>query len=266
MRCKLTYLLFISLLTCFALSAQDNSPYQKHEWINNSDTLRYRMLLPENYDSTKQYPVILFLHGAGERGSDNQAQLTHGSTLFTRPDIRTNYPAIVLFPQCPTNDWWANVEMKVDSANKKIDFNFLEEGEPTHAMSMLTTWFNEFISTVPVVKSQVYVMGLSMGGMGTFEIVRRMPNVFAAAIPICGGANPATAKKIRRTPFWIFHGQADPVVPVKLSEDMAIALQQFYDAAEMQLTIYPGVKHNSWDNAFRERELLPWLFSQLLKK
>jgi predicted peptidase len=259
------FLLFLFLFPFSTGFTQTDSLYQAHEWIRGNDTLRYRLLLPKDYDSSRNYPLILFLHGAGERGSDNKAQLIHGSSLFARADVQANHPAIVVFPQCPANDFWSNVRITIDTVAKKRSFEFQENGEPTPVMRRLLQWFPEFMDQMPVNRAQVYVMGLSMGGMGTFEIVRRMPNVFAAAIPICGGANPATAKQIRRVPFWVIHGAADEVVPASLSEGMVMALQQYYDAADMQFTLYPGVKHNSWDKAFAEKDLLPWLFANQLK-
>ena len=103
-------------------------------------------------------------------------------------------------------------------------------------------------------------MGLSMGGMGTFELVRRKPHVFAAAMPICGGAHPSTAKQIRKTSWWIFHGEKDDVVLPVFSKDMAAALKKA--KAKVSLTLYPNANHNSWDPAFAEPGLMQWLFSQ----
>lgn len=253
------------LLLATTLAAQDVSLYQNKELIAGTDTLRYRLLLPDGYDANKAYPLVLFLHGAGERGSNNEAQLTHGGKLFLRSDIRQQFPAIVVFPQCPANSFWSHVQWVVDSATKKRDFIFPEEAEPTYAMLMLMQLMRELQKQYKLLPDQRYVMGLSMGGMGTFELVKRMPNTFAAAIPICGGANAANARFMKGTAFWIHHGDADAVVPVQLSQTMAQALQQYYTAADMQLTIYPGVNHNSWDNAFADPQLLPWLFSHKRK-
>ena len=244
------------------LAAQDLSLYQQKWFIRGTDTLPYRLLLPENYDSTKQYPVILFLHGAGERGRDNERQLTHGGKLFLQDDVRKKYPAIVVFPQCSFTSFWSNVQFKLDTTSKKrIGFDFQESGEPTSAMKLAMGMFEGILKDYPVKTDQVYVMGLSMGGMGTFEIVRRMPNTFAAAIPICGGANPNTAKELRKTAWYIIHGAKDDVVPPKYSEDMVVALRKFY-GVEMEYLVFPNANHNSWDPAFAEPGLLPWLFKQ----
>jgi predicted peptidase len=254
--------LTVLLLCAFAAVAQDNAVYQKKWMVQNGDTLPYRVLMPLNYDSTKVYPVIFFLHGAGERGRDNERQLIHGSKLFAKEELRTQYPAIVIMPQCPTDDYWANVLRVHDDAGKRL-FYFLEDGAPGRYMVLLQELVNHVLKVYPVKKDQVYVGGLSMGGMGTFELVRRMPNTFAAAFPICGGANPATAKKMKKVNWWIFHGAKDNVVPPHHSETMVTALKAA--KANVKWTLYPEANHNAWDPAFAEPELLPWLFKNIRK-
>lgn len=254
---KIVFLGFISLL--FQQSqAQDISLFEKHLFIQNGDTLPYRLLLPENYDALKKYPVVFFLHGAGERGNDNEKQLIHGAKLFLQEENRKKFPAIVVFPQCATNSFWSNVEFKME--NGKRIFLFQEAGEPTKAMILAQELLTAIIKTYPVAKKQIYVGGLSMGGMGTFEMVRRNPKLFAAAIPICGGGNPATASTLKKTKWWVFHGGKDDVVPPNLSQEMVEALQK--QKANVKFTLYPAANHNSWDPAFAEPELLSWLFAQ----
>lgn len=243
-------------------AGQDTSIYLKKLFIRGSDTLPYRLLLPRDYDSSEKYPIVLFLHGAGERGNDNVKQLTHGSRIFLQGPIRRRSPAIVVFPQCPEDSYWSNVNINRDEKTGKRTFNFQPDGPPTKAMDLLLDLEKELLTTMPVDSSRIYVMGLSMGGMGTFEIVRRMPNTFAAAIPICGGADTSTARAIRKTAFWVFHGANDDVVPVKHSQDMVAALQSFFNSAPMQFTVYSNTGHNSWDQAFAEPDLLRWLFAQ----
>lgn len=258
---RLFAFLLLITITCAHSLAQDLPSYQPVVWIKGTDTLRLRMQLPENFDSSKQYPLVLFLHGAGERGADNNLQLMHGAKLFADAAVRQQFPAIVVFPQCAANDFWSNVEIGFDEKTKQRNFAFQEAGNATPALNNVINWLQGYLNEMHVDRQRVYVMGLSMGGMGTFEIVRRMPNTFAAAVAICGGANTATAKQIRKTPFWIFHAADDPIVPASLSQDMIMALQQFYDAADMQFTMYPKGGHNSWDKAFAEKDFLPWVFS-----
>lgn len=250
----LTALLF--LIICCA-NAQDFSAYEKKWMVQNGDTLPYRMLMPFDYDSNKTYPVIFFLHGAGERGNDNQKQLIHGGKLFANDSVRAKYAAFVVIPQCSVNDYWSNTLRTHDDKNKR-SFDFVADGPAGRTMEMLQELVTQVIDQYPVNKQQVYVGGLSMGGMGTFELVRRMPNTFAAAFPICGGANPLTAKQMKKTQWWIFHGAKDDVVPPYHSQNMYDALKKA--KAKVKFTLYPNANHNSWDSAFKEPGLLDWLF------
>lgn len=253
----------IVLIAVFFLSVlQSNSQYlsfyQKQWFIQNGDTLPYRILFPENYDSVKKYPLLIFLHGRGESGSDNEKQLTHGAKLFLIDSIRKKHPAIVVFPQCPANSYWSNVDIKTE--NGKRTFSFRDSGEPTMAMKLAQELVKHIIKIYPVAKKQIYVGGLSMGGMGTFEIVRRNPKLFAAAFPICGGANTATASSLKKTKWWVFHGGKDDVVPPSNSETMVEAMKK--EKIPVKFTLYPNANHNSWDLALAEPELLSWLFAQ----
>lgn len=248
-------LLFIS----FSGLAQNLSAYEKHLFIQNSDTLPYRLLLPENYDAGKKYPLILFLHGSGERGNDNELQLVHGAKFFLKDDVRKKFPAIIVFPQCPLNSFWSNLNFKADSAGKRI-FNFQSTAAPSLGMKLANELLLQVIKKYPVNKKKVYVGGLSMGGMGTFEIAARNPKLFAAAFPICGGGDPATAKNIRKIKWWVFHGAKDDVVPPSFSATMVNALRKAH--ANVKFSLYPNANHNSWDAAFAEPELLNWLFAQ----
>ncbi|HRX93836.1 MAG TPA: prolyl oligopeptidase family serine peptidase [Chitinophagaceae bacterium] len=255
---KKASLLALVVTISLGSKSQDLSLYQKKWMVQGGDTLPYRVLLPVDYDSAKSYPIIFFLHGAGERGRDNEKQLVHGSRLFLKEEIRNNYKAIVVFPQCPVWDYWSNV-LRVHDANSR-DFYFLEEGPPNRYMILLEELVTFVLNHYPVKKDQVYVGGLSMGGMGTFELVKRMPGVFAAAFPICGGADPLTAVKMKKVSWWVFHGGKDNVVLPFHSENMAKALKKA--GAKVKFTLYPEANHNSWDAAFAEPELIPWLFSQ----
>lgn len=251
--------LILVVLTAMNASAQKDSLYEKHWIIEKNDTLPYRILKPDNYNPSKKYPLILFLHGAGERGNDNEAQLVHGSSLFLRDSIREQFPAFVVFPQCPAASYWSNVNIVTDSVSKKRTFEFRTGGEPTIAMQMLEKLITQLKKDYSIDKKRMYVGGLSMGGMGTFELVRRNPSLFAAAFPICGGAHPATAPLLLKTNWWIFHGLKDDVVYPELSKKMADAIER--RGGQMKLSLYPNANHNSWDSAFAEKGLLPWLFS-----
>ena len=260
MKYKLFLLFLLSLFTARSTHAQAFDAYQKKVLVQGPDTLPYRLLLPVDFDASKKYPLVLFLHGSGERGRDNEAQLTHGGKLFLNDTARKSFPAIVVFPQCPPDLRWANVQVIEDSSAGKRTFNFQEGGAPTRPMAMLENLLEDLQRQYRIKQDQVYVMGLSMGGMGTFELARRHPDLFAAAIPICGGAAPATASQLKRIHWWVFHGGKDDVVLPHYSEDMVNALKA--QGAPVKFTVYPEAGHNSWDSAFAEPQLLPWLFAQ----
>ena len=202
---------------------------------------------------------MLFFHGAGERGGDNEKQLIHGSSLFLDSLNRKKFPAVVVFPQCPKDDYWSNAD--VDRNSSGVTLKFKNGGESTKALSQVINLLDSLINRSFIDKKRIYVGGLSMGGMGTFEIVYRKPDTFAAAFAICGGADPETASAYAQTtPIWIFHGALDNVVNPKYSLEMAEALLKA--GAHPRMNLYDTENHNSWDRAFAEADLLPWLFDK----
>jgi predicted peptidase len=251
-------LLFLSLLAS-VVRGQDLSQYKKELHISSSgDTLPYRILFPENYDRQKHYPLLVFLHGAGERGNDNEKQLTHGASLFLKPENRKNFPAIILFPQCAADHYWSSVQ--IDRSSMPLVLNFDYSKPPTGSLTSVIELVRKISRQENVRKSSVYIVGLSMGGMGTFEAVYRYPKLFAAAIPICGGGDSARYdNRVRNIPFWVFHGDKDGVVEVNHSRRMVNRLEAL--KARVKYTEYTEVNHNSWDFAFAEPGFLPWLFS-----
>jgi predicted peptidase len=248
---------FFCLFSVMAF-AQNFTGYKKEQLIVEHDTLNYRILYPENFDATKKYPVVFFLHGAGERGNDNEKQLAHGGKLFLEATFRKDHPAIVIFPQCPTTSYWANVQ--IEAVNGKRFFNFVKGGKPTKPMALLLHLTKKIAKEEFVDPSKIYVGGLSMGGMGTYELLRRKPHFFAAAFAICGGDNVANVKKYKNIPLWIFHGGLDDVVHPQFSYNIYRELKQL--GHEPKFTLYPKANHNSWDSAFAEPGLMQWLFNQ----
>jgi len=257
---KLAFTLLLSLAMT-NLPAQFEKSYQKEEFISGGDTLRYRILYPLHYNPFKRYPLVLFLHGAGERGNDNEAQLLHGGKLFADSALGEKFPAIVVFPQCPQDDWWARVTNDPNKKDSLGSFGFVSDQPIGKSLGLVSKLLDTLAASGTINTKRIYLAGLSMGGMGTFELLWRKPHFFAAAIPICGGGDPQKVTVYaRKFPIWIFHGDSDPVVSVNNSRLMNNALQAA--GAQVKYTEYPGVGHNSWDNAFAEPELLPWLFEQ----
>ena len=256
---KLISLLILAVIIYSSSYAQENALFLKYLFIQKGDTLPYRILVPDNYDPENKYPLVIFLHGSGERGNDNEKQLSHGAELFLRDSIRKKYPAIVVFPQCSENSYWSNVNIVTDEVSGKRTFEYLTNSKPTVAMNLLLNLMDDLKRKYSIQRKKIYISGLSMGGMGSFEIVRRRPKLFAAAMPICGGANPATAKGLLKTKWWIFHGEKDDVVNPQYSKDMAAAILN--EGGTAKLTIYPYANHNSWDSAFAENNFMHWMFS-----
>lgn len=253
MKNNLSFGVIIALCSVYQLSGQ-TFEYKTH--IHQNDTLLYRMLYPADFNPDRSYPMLLFLHGAGERGNDNEKQLTHGSKQFLTDSFRAEYPALIVFPQCPTEDYWANVD--IDRSNYPIKLDFKENDSPTRAMAQVLSLLDSLVNLPFTKDDQIYLGGLSMGGMGTYELLSRRPSTFAAAFAICGGGYAGNASKYAQTAVWVFHGSNDNVVAPYHSTLMVGALQQA--GAEVRYNLYPHANHNSWDRAFAEPELFQWLF------
>src|SRR5437762_13853951 len=256
--------LLVILSPFLSMHAQDFSEYKKEVFVRKDLGIPYRILYPLSFDTTKKYPLVIFLHGAYERGNDNEAQLNIGGRFFLADSNRHNFPAIIIFPQCPVNDRWAYFDTELDSVGlvKRVNFPFRKE--PTAIISLLKQVLDSLLNLSFVNAKKIYIGGLSQGGMGVFDIVARYPDIFAAAFPICGAGKVSTADKFaKQTAIWIFHGKDDDVVPVYFSRQFYHKLKRL--DADVQYTEYPGVKHNSWVNAFQEKELLSWLFSKSKK-
>jgi len=229
--------------------------FDKLLYISEKDTMAYRLLQPEQ-QAKKNFPLVIFLHGIGERGNDNQAQIKHIADLFLDPDTKTRFPGYVLAPQCPAKMMWAR--------HDKHEGRLIMREKPTRAMAMLIALIDKIEKDFPVDPARIYVTGLSMGGYGTWDLIARFPDRFAAAVPICGGGDPETAFSIKHLPLWAFHGALDKVVLPQQSRVMIKALQ---DAGGTPgYTEYPDTGHDSWVNAYSDPNLLPWMFDQYLGK
>lgn len=261
MRITLVLLLFVF---SFSLVAQDLSLFEKKTFKSKAGhELPYRILYPKNYTKNKKYPLVLFLHGAGERGNNNETQLVHGARLFLDSVNREKYPAIVIFPQCPAEGYWANV--KIDRTKMPLDLEFDYDRPVTPALQAAVELVQNTLTSENIDKKRVYIAGLSMGGMGTFEAVYRFPELFAAAVPICGGADvEAYDKRVSKIPFRVFHGNKDDVVKPVHSQEIVKKLKVLNTSVEY--IEYPDANHNSWDSAFAEPDFLSWLFSKEKKK
>jgi predicted peptidase len=234
--------------------AQSSSKFGYNKFGNEKgDTLQYRLLFPDS-DTLRRYPLIIFLHGSGERGSDNEAQLKWGVQNFATDENMIRYPAIVIAPQCPLQSSWSNFTRGKTSADIKLQSN------PTKPMELLIGLIHQLIKNMRIDTNRIYITGLSMGGYGTFDAIERYPNLFAAAVPVCGGGDISKAASISHIPIWLFHGAEDPAVNTSYSIDMAKALREA--GAHPGLTVYPEVGHFSWLGAYSDPLMMDWLFRQ----
>jgi predicted peptidase len=203
----------------------------------NGKQRAYVVYVPRDYDPATAWPLVMFLHGAGERGDDGmkQSDVGIGRAIRFHPD---RFPAIVVMPQCPERVWW-------DAATADIDISLAQS-------------LKEF----NVDKDRVYLTGLSMGGYGTWIYGAKHAGTFAALYPICGGGREDDAKALAKVPIWAFHGEDDRVVKPEESKKMVDAVQAA--GGLVKYTEFPKTDHNSWDKAYDDAAALKWLFSQRL--
>lgn len=217
------------------------------------ETFPYRLSAPQFPESGKKYPLILFLHGSGECGTDNLRQITVGlpalmATLLKRPE-----PVMVLAPQCQNgNGWVKRLAMKPDYAAAK---------EPTPALDVVFELCRHLVDARQADPDRIYITGLSLGGFGTWDAIQRQPQLFAAAVPICGGGDLRRVQEIKRLPLWVFHGANDKNVPVECSRRMVVLLKQIGNR-RVRYTEYKDAEHNVWDQTYANPEVLDWLFRQ----
>lgn len=215
-------------------------------------TLSYRELSPANPAKGERYPLVLVLHGSGERGNDNAAQLAYYGPAFAAPEAMAKHPCFVLAPQCPKDRRWVEVDWAAPA-------HALPQ-EPSDPLGLALELVDQAMKTLPVDPDRIYITGISMGGFGTWDAICRRPGFFAAAIPICGGGDLNQAPKLTAQPIWAFHGADDPVVQPARTTGMVAAIEKA--GGHPKMTIYPGVKHDSWVKALKDPEFLAWLFGQ----
>lgn len=219
-------------------------------------SLPYRILPPPKLAVTQKYPLIVFLHGSGERGNDNQRQLKHGGDLFIQAKIRTSFPAYVIFPQCEKKDFWAQYRK-----DKKGGRKYHLEENPNPGLAATLDLIESLLAQKNNIDAnRIYLIGLSMGAMGVLELLARQADQFASAVAICGGTNPSFVSRFaNKTPLWLFHGDNDNAVPVDSSREIVSVYKKLN--LPIRYTEYARVGHNSWHRAFQEEELFSWLFS-----
>ncbi len=218
----------------------------------NYTSLPYRLLVPVNYNRGKKFPLVLFFHGVGERGNDNKIQMYCGLDIFANEIRMKHYPCFVVAPQCPVETKWADVDWKADSNTMKKN--------PTPPLAMSIELVKELQKEFSIDSGRIYITGYSMGGFGTWEAIQRWPDLFAAAVPVCGGGDEAQATRLVNIPIWAFHGALDNLVSVTHSRNMINAIVR---AGGMpRYSEYTLLTHLCWNYTYTDDAMFSWLFRQ----
>ncbi len=226
---------------------------EAREWKAPDGTLvRYRWSAPEKTEEGKTYPLVLFLHGAGERGNDNQAQLKHGVIPIIEGAAKLGTPCFLIAPQCPSDRWWAPINRET--------MDLSEADKPNALLEAVLALADDAMKQHPIDPKRFHVTGISMGGFATWYLLGRAPGKIASAIPVCGGGDPALVAGYRKIPIWVAHGDADTVVPPQSSRRMIQALEKA--GGKPKSTFYPGVGHDSWTQTYNNPEIIRWMFAQ----
>lgn len=222
--------------------------FTDREFRNRSgERMPYRLFVPANYDARRSYPLALWLHGSGARGDDLRLLAgadASGLDFLSKPEHQAQNPCFIVAPQCPANGRW-------DAGGAD---------EMSNQMRLVLEIIGSVRASYNIDAARLYVLGISLGGHGAWDIIARRPQMFAAAVPICGRGDTTKAALVARTPVWAFHGDADQSVPVEGSRRMVAAVRSA--GGSPRYTEYRGVGHNSWERAFQEPELLTWIFAQ----
>ena len=256
MAMKFAMLCFLLLAAAAQAQFSTEDMLQPCVYTNETgETFAYRLSVPQFPAAGKKYPVILFLHGSGECGTDNLRHIKVGlpalmDTLLkrSRPE-----PVIVVAPQCQAANWWV----------KRLAMNegYAAAGEPTPSLEVALEIVRHLVAERQGDPDRLYITGLSLGGFGTWDAIQRDPALFAAAIPICGGGDIRRIQGIKRLPVWVFHGRDDKNVAVACSRRMVEALKRI-GSRKVRYTEYEGADHNVWDRTYADPQVVDWLLLQ----
>lgn len=249
--------LTIALSQLAAAPVEDR--YEEHTYVYTGGeykeaSFKWRLLKPAKIETGKKYPVVLFLHGAGERGTDNKKQLQYFPDWISTDEMRAKFPCFVIAPQCRNGKQWVNVPWGAKTSTP--------QGEISDQLAAAVGILQEVLAKQPVDRKRVYLTGLSMGGYGTWDLALRHPDWFAAVAPVCGGGDERLAERLKDVPLWAWHGDKDGAVPVERTQQMIAAIKAA--GGSPKFTELPGVGHNSWNQAYHGPDnLIPWMFQQV---
>ena len=273
----------VSLITsCNEASNNENQNFKestvdsllvKHRFkASNSLEIPYRLFSPKNQNDSKK-PLIVFLHGRGDRGINNSSDIYHEAGFITNSNslltknMQEKYPCYILVPQCSDktkNEEWAKwVGNSPETPFKGLgkDGSYLMSPVPSESGEATIELIEKTIKNNNINPNKIYLVGLSKGGFGTWEFVARKPQLFAAAVPMAGYSDPSQIENIKHIPFWIFHGSTDKWNPVEGSRNMYKLLSE--QNADVSYTEYKNVNHKeTFKKAFKEEQLIPWIFSK----
>ncbi|MEM9236586.1 MAG: prolyl oligopeptidase family serine peptidase [Verrucomicrobiota bacterium] len=228
---KALLLPFLVVMTASAAPKESTGDFES----STGDALSYLLIEPDPaaFPAEAKRPLVVFLHGSGERGSDLEKVKTHGPPKQALEGL--GLPFVVLAPQCPPKQWW-----KIETVIELV---------------------KEVAANHDIDPKRIHLTGLSMGGYGTWAILAEEPDLFASAVPICGGGDPSTVEAFKNLPIWAFHGEEDDVVPVEKTREMETALREA-GAKQLRTTYFPGVDHDSWTPAYSDPALYAWMMLQ----
>lgn len=242
-------LILVSSISCASLASErEDILVAKVYQSSGGKKLPYRLFIPENYDRQKKYPLVLYLHGGGGLGTDNLQQISGGNSfligMFTKAENQAKFPCFVVAPQSHDEGWVKGSDHRTPGKQLKLVFELLESLQMNYSID----------------HERLYVAGQSLGGFGTFAIINERPDLFAAAVPLCGGGDESKAGRIAHVALWAFHGEKDEAVPVERSRQMIAAIKRA--KGQPKYTEYSGEGHTIWTKVATEPELLPWMFAQ----
>jgi MYXO-CTERM domain-containing protein len=254
-----TFMFFVELSIAIAAGSTTPEDFQARTFDDgDGHTLPYRLYVPRGVDPSKKIPLVLFLHGAGGRGTDNLLQLTDQAAplVFVQPENQARWPVMMVAPQCPVDQQWVAMPWGAPTGKGQ------RPTQPTWPLAAAIALVERLAVEFPAVDvTQLYVTGMSMGGFGTFDAAARYPGKWRAAVPVCGGYDDDRVAALVGVPLWAFHAEDDPVVPVGRTRDVIAAIRAH--GGQPRYTEYPASAHHghfSWIPAYGDPELLPWMF------